>query len=300
MSASAPERGRRPRGGLSAAPMLLLLLACAHRPVTHSVGDLPDLRRTLRDTPLGVAPTVLVSSLPGPELPAPAPLTAVETNVLAGTENLPTPTLLDPSIPNMAAFLRNDYVGNVRFGGGLVRMGAEALEVRARIVELGFEDDRLALARPWLDRTIVTLTADYDTVPVALISPPVPTRERVRELDEHDGHDNVNLPRDNLVPGPWTDPAPAARYVLVPYLRQYYTHNGGWFNGQQWGCTGGARIEVTLVVYDTQSTRAVWWQSAVGRHIEPRRGQPSRSELDQYLLWAEGYVEESLERGFLR
>ncbi len=280
--------------------MWILLFACAHGPVTHSVGDPKDVRRALRHEPVGLAPLIQVSSLPGPTPPPPSAPTELEINLEADTSYLVTPTVLDPSVPNIAAYLRNDYVGNVRFGGGLVRMGAEALEVRARIIELGFEEDRLALARPWLDATLAGLTDDLDVVAYTVSQPPVPTRQRVRELDAYDGRDNVNLPRDELIPGPWLDGPAAVRYVIVPYLRQYYTHNGGWFNGQQWGCMGGARVEVLLTLYDTQTGRAVWWQNVTGRHIQPQRGQPSRSELDQYRIWAENSAARQLEEGFLR
>jgi hypothetical protein len=102
-----------------------------------------------------------------------------------------------------------------------------------------------------------------------------------------------------LVPRPWTGDAPGP-FVLVPYLRNYLFHNGGWFLGQEWGCTGGARVEVLFVLYDTRTGAAAWWMDATGRHIQPLQGQPSRAESDQYLRWSELQVEEQLAAGFLR
>ena len=116
-----------------------------------------------------------------------------------------------------------------------------------------------------------------------------------------DGTDNLNLPRLSLQ----APPMPAVqgvdgRWLLVPYLRSYYTHNAGWFLGQQNGCMGGARVEAYLVLYDRESGGAVWSMSALGRHIEPHTGQPSRTELDQYLLWAEERVEDALDADLFR
>jgi hypothetical protein len=90
------------------------------------------------------------------------------------------------------------------------------------------------------------------------------------------------------------------RFVLVPYLRAYYTHNGGWFLGQKYGCMGGARIEVFLVLYDTTQKRWVWTFDATGRQFGERVGQPTTAQMDQYLLDAQTQIEEAMERGMFR
>lgn len=131
---------------------------------------------------------------------------------------------------------------------------------------------------------------------------PPPERVRLRGLHPDDGHDNLNLPRTVLAPGP----VPAipeglgARWLLVPYLRSYYVHNAGWFIGQDEGCMAGARVDVFLVLYDLAEGRAAWWMEATGRHIQPHVGQPSTAEQEQYLLWAEEQVERALRRGLFR
>lgn len=267
--------------------LLVLLLACQKKPpVAWETGDPPR-------GAVAVAPVVLVADVPAPPLPAIAPPTEIEAQ-LEDQGTLPAPTILDPVAD--AAFLRNELVGNVRFGGGFVRAGAVQLEVRARLIEFAEQERYEDLGRTWLAGALDEL---LDGAPAAP-APADPALDRVptRGLHPDDGHDNVNLPRTTLVARDLGHPleAAGADYVLVPYLRNYYTHNGGWFLGQEFGCMGGARVEVLLAVYDADTGAVVWSLAALGRTISARQGQPSRAEADQNLLWAEDEVEETLRK----
>lgn len=282
---------------------LLTLIACGPRvPTAYDVsGEGPDWG-DLRRQGVAVAPVVFVRDLPAPPLPEPPAPGRIEEGVQV--EFLEEPTHLDPV--RDAAFLRNDYVGNVRFGGGFVRTGDVALEVRARLIEFSAQDAYAELAGRWLADSVAAALSERDVParPIDLrVVPPVEHVAR-RGLHPDDGRDDVNLPRTDLRPLPLPEDARAGAgaepWVLVPYLRSYYTHNGGWFLGQQYGCMGGARIEATLVLYDVATGRPAWWMSALGRHLQPRRGQPSRAELDQYLLWAEDQVELAFREGLFR
>lgn len=279
--------------------MLLLIVACA-RPPVYSVDGPGVSWSDLRRDGVGVAPVVLVRDLPAPPLPPAAAPRAVEEGLEIA--HLPPPTVLDPA--RDAAFLRNDYVGNVRFGGGFVRTGDVALEVRARLIEFGSEDTLAEVGRVWLAGAVAeALDARKLRVTRVELAAPPPTHVPVRGQHEDDGRDNLNLPRLRLRPAPLPEadrPATAPRWLLVPYLRAYYTHNGGWFLGHQWGTTGGARVEVLLALYDGTTGQPAWWMEATGRHIQGAVSQPSTSELDQYLLWSEDEVEESLRRGLFR
>jgi hypothetical protein len=168
------------------------------------------------------------------------------------------------------------------------------LEVRARLIEFAEQERYDALGRAWLGEAL-------DGLLDGAASAPTPTdlavdRVPVRGLHPDDGHDNVNVPRTTLVPRDLGRPleAAGADYVLVPYLRNYYTHNGGWFLGQAFGCMAGARVEVLLALYDADTGAVVWSLAALGRTISTRQGQPSRAEADQNLLWAEDEVEATL------
>ncbi|MDP2317430.1 MAG: hypothetical protein Q8P41_31385 [Pseudomonadota bacterium] len=281
--------------------------ACAkHEPLVTSGRVDGTMARAIQAEGVSIAPVVRVQELPAPPIAPSAAMGQIEAELREGEEHLPAPSLLDVTNPRDAAFLRNEYFGNIRFGGGFVRTGDVALEVRARLIEFGLDDRYAADGSAWL-RDALPRVLDAEKVPVgapvAAVAP-VPERRRFRGLHPEDGHDNVNLPRTELIPAPLDDAARAAasgsRWVIVPYLRSYYTHNGGWFLGQTFGCTAGARLEALVVLYDTTSGRPVWSMPLLGRHIQAQKGQASTAELDQYLLWAEAQAEEQLRRGWLK
>ncbi len=283
---------------------LLFLLACAKLPPTHHGPGFDDLRVRLATEGVERVPTVVVAELSAPPLPAARPLTVIESRLLAGQEHLGEPTQLDPENPEHASFLRNDYVGAVRFGGGLIRTGETALEVRARFIEFSAQTELRTQATGWLDDTARALVASIKLPEIAASAAvsevPTVARRPVRGANELDGRDNLNLPRVAIEPTAMAPAEGGARWLLVPYLRGYTMHNGGWFLGQEWGTPGGARVEVLLVLYDRRSGQPAWWQAATGRHLQELKGQPSRAQMDQYLLWAEDQVEAQLGAGFLR
>lgn len=277
---------------------LVLLLGCAPQiPIVYDVESASVDLRALRHEGVAVAPVALVRDLPAPPLPPLPPPGAVEQGL--DDPNLPVPTVLDPE--RDAAFLRNDYIGNVRFGGGYIRTGDVALEVRARLLEFSLQDELALQGAAWLQDAVGDALAEVGVParPLAAFPAPPPLRQSVRGAHEDDGRDNLNLPRVSLRPGPLTPDAAAPRWVLVPYLRAYYTHNGGWFLGQRYGCLAGARTEVLIVLYDAHAGVSAWSMRALGRHLG-HVGQASRAELDQYLLWAEDQVELALREGLFR
>ena len=274
-----------------------LLLACAHTPPTWSLeGELPA-SAGLREGGVGLAPVVFVMDLPAPRVVVAGPTRLEESVQLA---HLPTATVLDPNDSREGAFLRNEFVGNVRFGGGVVRTGEIALEVRARIVELGQDDAYRAQASRWLTGVAGSALADarIDAVPLTLDALPTVERVPVRGVHPLDGHDNLNLPRSSLRAGPVAPRAEGPRWGVVPVVRTYLSHNGGWFLGQEWGTSGGARLEAGFVVYDLRSGMPVRQLWATGRVVSEMDGQPSRARLDQYLLDAENDAGKRLRRLF--
>ncbi len=265
------------------------------------------VRESVASLGVVVAPVVRVGELSPPAVKSSPFGGAIEAQLREGQEHLPPPTVLAAENARDAAFLANEYIGAVRFGGGFIRTGETALEVRARLIEFSAQDDISVQGVNWLRDTVSTVLTEAKVPARSLILggdagpfvAPTPERRPIRGMHEDDGHDNVNLPRTTLVPGAWAGGV-ESRWVLVPYLRNYYIHNGGWFLGQEYGCTAGARVEAMLVLYDTQTGAPAWWQIATGRHIQPMIGQPSAAEEDQYLLWAEGWVEGEFRKGFLR
>lgn len=275
--------------------LLWLVLACGPKPTLLTEGEAPSLS-ALRAAGVGLAPVQLVQDLPAPPLPTPPPPGVVEQGLQ--NESDAAPTVLDPV--RDAAFLRNEFIGNIRFGGGYIRTGDVALDARARFIEFNSQDTYRTQATRWLQGAVIALLDDR-SIPFAPVEGAAAAERVVRRgMHAEDGRDDLNVPRTDLVPGPLTPVDTAHRYVVVPYLRAYYSHNGGWFVGQEYGCMAGARIEVTLALVDTTSNRSVWWSAVTGRHLDLRVAQPSTAELDQFLLWAEALAEQGLADGFLR
>ncbi len=286
--------------------ILLFVLACAKVPPTGHGPAFDELRSALAREGVELVPTVVVADLPAPALPPLKAATQIEERLRIGEEHLGEPTVLDPALPEHAAFLRNDYVGAVRFGGGLIRTGETALEVRARLIEFSAQQELREQGTAWLESTVSGLLtrARVPTVQPSGGAPafaaPAVLRKPIRGMNELDGRDNLNLPRVAIEPAAAPADSGGARWVLVPYLRGYVMHNGGWFLGHEWGCPGGARVEALVVLYDRRTGQPAWWQAATGRHLEEMKAQPSRAQMDQFLLWAEDQVEAELQAGFLK
>lgn len=271
---------------------LSFLLACVHHQMGETDGAVSF--SVLKKGPLQLLPVQKIEDLPAPALPALAPPSEIESQLTL--ENLPQPTLLDPV--KDAAFLRNAYIGNILFGGGLVRSGEVALEVRSRLLQFNQQSEMAVMGEAWLKESLSTALSEkhLSWTPLALpATMPAPVWVPYRGLHPEDGHDNVNIPRTHLKPADWPE-APRG-LVMAPYLRAYYTHSGGWFNGQQYGCLGGARVEIFLVLYE--DGRPEWWMEGSGRYLG-KEGSPSRAQLDQYLLWAEDAVEYELKKQLFR
>lgn len=272
-------------------PVVILAAAC-----TRAEVRVEQFGAAVRPANVTVSPVVVVSDIGG----APAVVIGAVTEVesLVGDDGQAPPTALDPV--KDAAFLRNELIGNVRFGGGFVRTGAVALETRARIIEAQPSDALRAQGTAWLSRaTSAALRARRVVNEPAAKAPENLALSwlPVRGEDPEDGHDNLNLPRSHLVPVA-LDPAGMPGTWLVPYLRAYYTHNGGWFLGQRWGCMAGARVDAEVVLY--VDGKPVWWMEATGRSLDERTAQATTAELDQHLLNAERQVEDALSKGLFR
>jgi hypothetical protein len=125
------------------------------------------------------------------------------------------------------------------------------------------------------------------------------SRLPTRGLHPDDGNDDINAPRTALAAlplGRCMHEVTPPDVLIVPVVRTYLTHNGGWFVGQAWGVPGGARVEAHLVFYDGKSGAVLREASALGRVLLEGRSQPSAAELDAALLEAEMRVVKGLSR----
>ncbi|MCB9791816.1 MAG: hypothetical protein H6741_03730 [Alphaproteobacteria bacterium] len=189
------------------------------------------------------------------------------------------------------------YLGHVTNSGGFVRelTEEEGSPVRSKEYTFTAQDAYRQQAQEWLDVSLgEALTADklsWSRLPgLDASAVPTPVRRRVRGSNELDGTDNVNLPRFTLEPQPLAGGDALgggfAAYV-VPIVVYYYSHNGGWFIGQDKGCGGGARARVLITLYDAASGRVLSWRDVDVRSINNYVNQPNGAQIDDFLIETE-------------
>lgn len=222
----------------------------------------------------------------------------------------PSRLLLEvPGALREGPFEDNLTVGHVQLSGGYIVSDTEmGMQYRSKEVEIRATDAYAEQARTWLDETVRAVLADEGirTVRIAALSPsglPPPRRTEVRGSGPLDRRDNQNLPRFELTPQPldaqMREALPdlqGATLLLVPMVVYYYSHNGGWFVGQTYGCAGGARVRVLWTLYDPQTGALLHWGDIEARHVDEYVSSPNSSQVDDYLIAVETELERQLGR----
>ncbi len=197
----------------------------------------------------------------------------------------------------MEAFRSGTYIGSIWFSGGFEIMPEEDDQVRSVGVDLKHPEAYVEQVRQVVGDGFATLLTDHQLswqpldhdVGRAYSSP---RRIPVRGTGPFDGEDNQNLPRFDLQPLP-LDPGelpelpPGTSAVLIPTVVHYYTHNGGWFVGQDNGCSAGARMRVLWGLHDAHDDRVLTWGEAGVQHLQEFHYSPNTAELQDYQLIVE-------------
>ena len=250
-------------------PALTLLAACGAPkaiPVVHSG---PNLALP----PLALAPTVLLNDLTGhsPE----------------------------------QSFEQGSLVGNIWFSGGFEILPEAGNQVRSVNVTIDQVDAREAQVTTWLDggmaSTLTAQAASWTPLGQAILPPP-PTQVAVRGTGALDGKDNQNLPRLELSPSPLPlsslpGEGEQTGAILVPMVVHHYSHNAGWFVGQDKGTDAGARLRLLATLYDAQTGAVLTWQDISARHEEENSFSPNHAALEDYLMAVETQVAAALSEG---
>ena len=197
------------------------------------------------------------------------------------------PAVLLSDHEDVDAFRTSTVVGNLQFSGGYVTDSSEkGLYNVSKNVRITNTDDHREMVIAWLDVSL----SPTGQVPEL---PPPPSRIKQRGTSRIDGKDNQSLPRLRYVP------APGGRFnapTAIPWVIAYYTHNGGWFYGQQWGSGAGGRIRILLAAYDTDG-RVLGWTDVDASRIAMREFSPTGEQLDDMLMTLERRVRKKLRRG---
>ncbi|TVQ92707.1 MAG: hypothetical protein EA397_06000 [Deltaproteobacteria bacterium] len=184
-------------------------------------------------------------------------------------------------------FRTSTVVGNLQFSGGYVTDSSEkGLYNVSKTVRITNTDDHRDMVIAWIDESL-SPTASVPELP------PPPTRTKHRGTSRVDGKDNQSLPRLRYAP------TPGGRFdapTAIPWVIAYYTHNGGWFYGQQWGSGAGGRIRILLAAYDTDGS-VLGWTDIDASRIASREFSPTGEQLDDLLMTLERRVRKKLRRG---
>ncbi len=224
----------------------------------------------------------------------------VRTSVIAVAEPV---FLQDLQVPDEGDEIwAGSYVGNVLFSGGFHVVERDG---GLENVSLSVEQSQQERYRTQVQDVVSQCVFDgmgregRDWVAADLdVQPPIPTRRNVRGTDKIDGRDNQPLPRFSLAAAPWEGGAPVpngADALLVPYVIHYYAHNGGWFLGQTYGTSSGARSRVFWALY-TADGAAIGWGDHQARTADHGNYSPNSQQIQDFLIETEEGVCKTLNR----
>ena len=165
-----------------------------------------------------------------------------------------------PNNTQEKAFIENQFVGRIKFSGGIVR--DETLDGMTRSKNTAFSsiEEYKKTISGMIDASVrqaiirntdprqksETYTGDF--LAMQRVPAPIdPKRERT---------DNMNRPfwkYSFFVKSGAQRPADidaAARYLVVPIIECAYSHSAGWFYDQSSGCTAGIRMRVHVLAID--------------------------------------------------
>ncbi|RMG17842.1 MAG: hypothetical protein D6729_08000 [Deltaproteobacteria bacterium] len=227
------------------------------------------------------------------------------------------PPLLLSELPGAVekdAFAEQMIVGHVHLSGGYVEIETErGIQYRSKNVEVHSRARYTRQARQWLAGVVEAIASERMGGQVRRLKRidaaklPAPKRIYARGSGPLDRRDDQNLPRYALRPRPLTEAARAqlkrevgSRWLLLPILVYYYSHNGGWFIGQTLGTGAGARGRVFWVLYDLESGEPVHYGEVEARRIDRYVFSPNSTQVEDYLIAIEEGLDRALRGALLR
>ncbi|NCG21587.1 MAG: hypothetical protein GWP91_21445 [Rhodobacterales bacterium] len=200
------------------------------------------------------------------------------------------------------------FVGHVLFSGGVVTQNDEAGQQNVAKVTAASAQEKytqtvsqhaiqvvIAAAQ---QRGATPSTWTTDSLPPLVISPR-------RGTHPMDGRDNVPLPRFTVTPNALDDGRlatvpPQVDAVVGVYVVHYYSHNAGWFLGQNYGTSAGARYRLFVVTWDAQTGTPLAWTDTTTRFLHENVFQPNSGQVDDFMIDTESMMEKQIRRHLWR
>ncbi|MBT3218289.1 MAG: hypothetical protein HN348_04305 [Proteobacteria bacterium] len=196
------------------------------------------------------------------------------------------------------------YVGNIRFSGGFIVVEVDGgMQNRSSNIDFEREESYATQIRSYTDQVFGSALSRHHVVPLEALEPTgwtLPSRRPFRGTDKlDDGHDNQNLPRFTLTPTAWT-PLPEVpanvQAVVAPIIVHYYSHNGGWFYGQRFGSTAGARLRVFWTLFDAQTGAVLSWGDIQTKETLHGLYSPNSAQVEDFLISVEEQMSREVSR----
>ena len=148
-------------------------------------------------------------------------------------------------------YAKNLFVGDLNFSGGISRektpWGEQVVTKQVDFLnEAGVQEETLNYVQSIATKKFKT----YKSAKIGQLTKMFQIgfqKDLTKVADE--GVDNINIPNEILdfkIQSNF-DFKGKQGILLVPIVQYSYSHNAGWFNGQDWGCMAGVRAKLLLV-----------------------------------------------------
>ena len=191
--------------------------------------------------------------------------------------------------PQEQWFERGNAVGFIQHRGGYVEPSEAGSRVHSKETVITMNQRFREYLTAWHSTQVTRFSRESGVraTPASLLgTPPVVERSRTFGEVSESGTDNVNIPHLVFRPQQQWDGAKAYRdegnsAVLIPVTAYYYGHNPGWFYGQTWGCSSGARARLLWLLYDAETGALLGWWDLESLLQEEEIRQPEEGVIEQ-------------------
>lgn len=190
-------------------------------------------------------------------------------------------------------FNKNLFVGDLNFSGGISRektiWGEQVVTKHIEFLnETGVKDESVNYVQSIVTNRFKGYQKFTILQPSKLFQVQF-QKDLTKVADE--GVDNINIP--NEIPqfklSANVDFKGKKGVLLIPIIQYAYSHNAGWFNGQDWGCMAGVRAKLLLVWVQMETKTVLHVEGLESKQKEPQNNRYNYLDRTRYFqkIWKE-------------
>lgn len=190
-------------------------------------------------------------------------------------------------------FNKNLFVGDLNFSGGISRektiWGEQVVTKQIEFLnETGVKDESVNYVQSIVTNRLKGYQKFTILQPSKLFQVQF-QKDLTKVADE--GVDNINIP--NEIPqfklSANVDFKGKKGVLLIPIIQYAYSHNAGWFNGQDWGCMAGVRAKLLLVWVQMETKTVLHVEGLESKQKEPQNNRYNYLDRTRYFqkIWKE-------------